>query len=113
MHTITTLTACGQYLVRPEVQPLTGPNRNENIPRGPEDPVPEAVPAGRDANCPAGQDAQPFLLGQQSQGAPRGVDQPQPTVAASGAISIVQPLATALQTQGRAWEQGRTNGTGK
>ena len=106
VHTITTLTAGGEYIVRPEVQPMTGATRNENTPKDPEGTVPAAVFADRDvdrnADRPTGQDTQPFLLGQQSQGAPRGVDDPPPTVAASGAISLVQTLATACQTHGRA-----------
>jgi DNA (cytosine-5)-methyltransferase 1 len=36
-------------------------------------------------------DAEPFVLGQQSASAPRDTDQPIPTVAAAGAISLIDP----------------------
>ena len=36
--------------------------------------------------------AKPFLLGQQSGGAPRDTGEPAPTIASAGAISLVQPV---------------------
>lgn len=39
-----------------------------------------------------GVDPEPFLIGQQSGAVPRGVGHPTPTIAASGAISVIQPF---------------------
>jgi len=41
--------------------------------------------------------AQPFVLGQQSQAAPRSTDEPLPTIANAGAISLVEPFVLAIR----------------
>lgn len=43
---------------------------------------------------------QPFLLGQQSGGAPRGTEGPAPTVATKGAISLIEPFLVAYYGSG-------------
>ena len=44
----------------------------------------------------------PFLIGQQSGAAPRGVSEPIPTVARAGAISLVEPFLVILRNNGDA-----------
>jgi DNA (cytosine-5)-methyltransferase 1 len=50
------------------------------------DPAEVAVPAGR------GQKPQPFLLSQQSGGAPRSADEPVSTIASAGYVTVVSPF---------------------
>jgi len=50
----------------------------------------------------------PFVIGQQSCSAPRGVDQPVPTVAAAGAISLVEPFLVEYHGDDRGRERIRS-----
>lgn len=65
----------------PELQPFIV------ILRGDDDAGPAPASPGAASGGPT-----PFLLGQQSGGAPRSVDDPVPTIAAGGAISMVTPF---------------------
>ena len=64
VHTITTLTGGGNYVVQLVAEPLAEPLVDTKL--------------------------QPFLLGQQSGGAPRSTEEPAPTVTGNGAISLLQ-----------------------
>jgi DNA (cytosine-5)-methyltransferase 1 len=55
------------------------------------DPLPTLTAGGRHVGL-----CQPFVLGQQSGGAPRSVDQPLPTVSTDGAIALVEPYLVPL-----------------
>ena len=80
------------YLARPAAEPFIIANRNGNAPHSlREDPIPPATTAPGGGIYMVQPDAAPFLLGQQSGGAPRHTDQPTPTVASGGKISIIQP----------------------
>ena len=56
------------------------------------DPAEVAVPAGR------GQKPQPFLLSQQSGGAPRSADEPVSTIASAGYVTVVSPFLIGQHT---------------
>lgn len=96
IHTVTTLTGGGSYLVKPEVIRLIGANRNHNVPKSADEPIPPATttPGGGGVFMVEATQQSAFLLGQQSGGAPRSADEPVPTVATDGAISLVEPVVT-------------------
>lgn len=48
-----------------------------------------------------------FVLGQQSCSAPRGVDQPLPTIAGAGAIAVVQPFLMNMAHRGTVHDSGQ------
>jgi DNA (cytosine-5)-methyltransferase 1 len=54
----------------------------------------------------------PFLLGQQSGAAARPVDQPVPTVAGAGAISVIQPFITRYQGDHQGQQDGENRNHG-
>lgn len=59
-----------------------------------DEPMPTATTRGAGYLVdPALEQAEPFMLGQQSQGAPRSTNDPLPTIAAAGAISLVDSIA--------------------
>ena len=66
-------------------------NRNENAPKAVGDPVPSPTTANGGGTFIAMAKLAPFMLGQQSGAAPRETEDPIPTVAKAGAISLVQP----------------------
>ena len=73
-------------LIEPLIEPFIFANRNSTAVRL-DKPVPTITTSGAHlALC------EPFLLGQQSGAAPRAVRDPMPTVAAGGAISLIEPL---------------------
>ncbi|MDD2772744.1 MAG: DNA cytosine methyltransferase [Elusimicrobiales bacterium] len=82
-----TVTATGQHvaLCEPIIIPLNHGKKDSR-----------AYPANRPFPTVTSTDSwsvvQPFILGQQSCAAPRGVDKPLPTVATAGAISLVEPF---------------------
>ena len=78
-------------LIEPQASPFTGANRNQNVPRSMEEPVPLITTAPGGGNFLVEPGMEPFVLRQQSDGAPRAADEPVPTVTADGAISLVQP----------------------
>ena len=88
VHTITTLTGGGNYLIQPVVESFVGANLNHKVPKDLGEPIP-AAHGGRSFLVEL--DVNPFMLGQQSGGAPRSTNDPPPTIAADGAISLVQP----------------------
>ena len=98
------------YLVEPGAEPVpeaaspfVGANRNNNAPRGTDEPIPPATTAHGGGSFLVEPEVQPFLLGQQSQAAPRSDEEPVPTVAAAGAISLVRP--TIIQYYGQSHAQ--------
>ena len=91
IHTVTTLTGGGGYLVQPVAQPFVGANRNNNVPKGVDEPIPSATTAHGGGSFLVEPSAESFMLGQQSGGAPQSTNEPAPTVTADGAISLVQP----------------------
>ena len=87
----------GGYLVSREIRSLAEEpatfhcaNRNQNTPRTMDQPIPPLT-TGRNIFLVT-KDAKPFLLGQQSGGAPRTVEDPSPTITGDGAISLTQPV---------------------
>ena len=117
VHTITTLTGGGEYIIQPGANPLmvdrhqdntpseTGEptpgisganpfvmaNRQNNAPKGLEEPIPTITTAHGGGSFIIKTGMKSFLLGQQSAAAPRETGDPVPTVAAAGAISLVRP----------------------
>jgi DNA (cytosine-5)-methyltransferase 1 len=87
LGTITTIP--GTYLIEPT---LVLANREHNVPR-PVDgsPTPTITSAGGGGLALVEARAEPFMLGQQSGSAPRPLDRLLPTVAAGGAIALVEP----------------------
>lgn len=74
------------------VEGFTFPNRNHATPRGMGEPVNTICASnGGGGLCRVEPMAVPFVLGQQSCAAARGADNPLPTVATAGAISLVEP----------------------
>ena len=88
VHTITTLTGGGQYIVLPG---FVQANRTHNLPRSPDEPVPVITTSPGGGSFLVQPCLESFMLGQQSGGAPRPTDQPAPTIATDGAISLIQP----------------------
>ena len=85
---IPTVTTRGPgYLVEPTAQPFICANRKNNAP----EPIPAATTAHGGGSFLVEPSTESFLLGQQSGGAPRSTDQPAPTVATDGYITLVQP----------------------
>ena len=77
------------YLVQPVGEPFVGANRNHNVPKSLDEPIPAITTAHGGGSFLVEPAVQPFMLGQQSGTAPRSTDDPAPTVA--GAISLTQP----------------------
>ena len=104
VHTITTLTGGGSYMVSPEVIRLIGANRNNNVPKSADEPVPAitTTPGGGGLFIVEALKESASLLGQQSGSAPRSVDEPTPTVATDGAISLTEPVVTIAKGQSKA-----------
>lgn len=77
-------------LARP-AGPFVVANRMHNTPRSLDEPLPAATTAhGGGALL-----VQPFLLGQHGGGVARSADEPMPTLATDGAVSVVQPFLVA------------------
>ena len=85
---IPTVTTRGPgYLVEPTAKPFICANRKNNAP----EPIPTTTTAHGGGSFLVEPSTESFLLGQQSGGAPRSTDQPAPTVATDGYITLVQP----------------------
>ena len=72
-------------------EPFVAANRNNNVPKSIEEPIPSPTTAHGGGSFLVEPEMRPFLLGQHSGAAPRSTDDPAPTVAAGGAISLIQP----------------------
>ena len=72
-------------------QPFIVANRNQNAPKPIDHPIPSATTSTGGGSCFIQPQATPFVIGQQSCSAPRHTYNPAPTVAAAGAISLIQP----------------------
>ena len=79
------------YLIQPESEPFICANRNHNLPKSLDEPIPSATTAHGGGSFLVDPGLQPFMLGQQTNAAPRSTDNPAPTVAGAGAISLIQP----------------------
>ena len=85
---IPTVTTRGPgYLVEPTAKPFICANQKNNAP----EPIPTTTTAHGGGSFLVEPSTESFLLGQQSGGAPRSTDQPAPTVATDGYITLVQP----------------------
>ena len=85
---IPTVTTRGPgYLVEPTAKPFICANRKNNA----TEPIPTTTTAHGGGSFLVEPSTESFLLGQQSGGAPRSTDQPAPTVATDGYITLVQP----------------------
>ena len=91
------------YVIVPEAKPFVGANRNGNIPKSMEEPVPPATTANGGGSFIVQPTSEPFMLGQQSGAAPRTTENPTPTIASAGAISLVR--ATIIEYYG--WSTAR------
>ena len=91
IYTVTTLTGGGIYLVQPVAAPFVGANRNNNVPKDVGEPIPAVTTAHGGGSFLVEPDAIPFALGQESGRAPRSTVDSAQTIAADGAISLVQP----------------------
>lgn len=89
VYTITSFTGGGLYVVDPTAEPFVGANRNENVPKDIDHPVPPITTKGSIYLVEPGME--PFVLGQQSCSTPRSTDDPIPTIAAKGAIRVFKP----------------------
>jgi DNA (cytosine-5)-methyltransferase 1 len=72
--------------------------------------VEQAVPTVTSANRGELALCEPFVLQQQSGGVPRAVSEPMPTIAAKGAISLVEPFLVGYHAE-RPGEAGRVHST--
>ena len=132
VHTITTLTGGGEYIVQTDAEPFAEPfvvaNRQHNAPKGLGEPIPAITtahgggsfiietdlkkltdePEKEDCAERQKEDENPgsFLLGQQSASAPRETSEPAPTVAAAGAIALVRPTIIEYYGQSHARDVG-------
>ena len=88
----TITTRGGGYLVQATGTRFVGANRNENIPRSIDEPIPPATTAGGGGIYVVEAAPRPFLIGQQSGAAPRDTELPSPTIATAGKISLVRPI---------------------
>ncbi len=79
------------YLVRPMANRFIAANRNQNAPKGIDEPIPPVTTAYGGGTFLVEADAEPFMLGQQSNSAPRDTERPTPTISTAGAISLVRP----------------------
>ena len=79
------------HLVRADSRPFVQANRNHNVPRDTDEPIPTLTTAHGGGNFIVRPGAEPFLLGQQSGGAPRDAGEPAPTITGGGAIALVLP----------------------
>ena len=72
-------------------QRLVGANRNHNTPKDTEEPIPTVTTAPGGGIYMVETESIPFMLGQQSGGAPRDTAKPVPTIVASGGnISLIE-----------------------
>ena len=103
VHTVTTLTGGGLYVVHPMAQPVARPfigaNRNNCAPNDTEEPVPSVTTAHGGGSYLVQAGITPFMRGQQSGAAARNAQNPVPTIAADGAVSLVGP--TIIQFYGQ------------
>ena len=72
-------------------EPFVQANRNHNVAKGIDEPIPTATTAPGGGSFLVKPSLQSFMLGQQSAGAPRSTDNPTPTIAGAGAVSLVRP----------------------
>ena len=71
-------------------EPFIAANRNNNAPRGMDEPIPSATTNHGGGSFLVEPDLHPFMLGQQSGAAPRSTGDPVPTITTDGAISLIQ-----------------------
>ena len=90
--TPTATTRGAGYLVQSEASPFIAANRNNNVPKSINEPIPPATTAHGGGSFLVEPAMHPFMLGQQSGATPRSTDDPVPTIATEGAISLIQPL---------------------
>lgn len=83
-------------------RPFVLANRNNNVPRSAEDPLPCATTSTGGGIGRVDPVAEPFVLGQHGGGAPRSVAAPLPTITTDGAIAAVEPLVTEYYGKGEA-----------
>ena len=91
------------YLVDANAEPFVTANRNQNAPKGVDDPVPCITTAHGGGSILVEPALRPFVLSQQSGGAPRLTADPVPTIATAGKISLVRP--TIIQYYGQSFAQ--------
>ena len=82
--------------------PFTCANRNNNAPRGEEDPIATVTANYGGGNFAARPEMKPFVLGQQSGGAARDTEDPVPTVTGDGAIPLIRPHSVRYQRTSQA-----------
>ena len=76
----------------PNIRPFLVGNRNNNVAKAAEEePVPTATTSTGGGICLIQPSAEPFVLGQQSGSVARHTENPLPTIATDGAISLVKP----------------------
>ena len=83
-----------------ETRAFHGSNRQNTAPRGMDEPTATVTTWGNGGCYLVEPRAEPFMLGQQSGSAPRTTDDPVPTVAAAGAISLLQPIVAEYYGKG-------------
>ena len=89
---VPTATARGAgYLVKPDAEPFHGSDVQYTVPRAMYQPIHTLTTLTGGGSFLVEPDIHAFMLGQQSGGAPRSTDEPAPTVATAGAVSLVQP----------------------
>ncbi len=80
------------YLVNARPEPFVAANRNNNAPKGMDQPIPSATTNHGGGSFLVEPGLHPFMLGQQSGATPRSTDDPVPTIATEGAISLIRPV---------------------
>ena len=81
------------YLVEAAAEPFVGANRNHNVPKSLEEPIPTATTAPGGGSFLLKPGLEPFVLAHHRGTAPRPTDEPVPTVTTRGPGYLVQPDA--------------------
>lgn len=89
--TVTTVARIG--VATPTAAPFTFANREHAAPKGPDEPIATATSATGGGMYLVSPEAEPFVLGQQSDSAARSTTEPIPTIATAGVIRLFAPTA--------------------
>ena len=75
----------------PFAEPFVGANRNNNVPKGTEEPVPPVTTGG--GLYVVKPEAEPFMIGQHTGSSPKSTEDPAPTITTRSKIRLFEPTA--------------------
>lgn len=82
-------------------EPFILANRNHNVPRGGQEPIPALTTATGGGIYLVQPSAEPFVLGQHGGAVARSTDQPLPTITTDGAIGLARPMVVPYYGNGQ------------